>query len=148
MRVTLDRNLRQALVVQEEAIIPNGDKAFVLVAILEQGQYKAERREVVMGARRKGEVEILSGLILGERVVTHGGLKISDGSVITILAEENNNETLSELLQKPSADKSKSDEPEAEEVNDVDDQSATFKPRETDKDHARVDTPVTGLASR
>jgi membrane fusion protein (multidrug efflux system) len=130
-------------VVQEEAIIPNGNKAFVFVATAEQGQYKAERREVVLGARRKGEVEILSGLKLGDRVVTHGGLKISDGSLITILAEENNNETLSELLQKPNAD-----EAQVDKANPAAEQPATAKPSETNKDQVKVDTGATSLASR
>jgi membrane fusion protein (multidrug efflux system) len=88
-------------VISEEAIIPNGNKAFVLLAKAEQNQYRAERREVVLGARRKGEVEILKGLELGDLVVTHGAIKVRDGALITILAEEKNNETLSELLQKP-----------------------------------------------
>jgi membrane fusion protein (multidrug efflux system) len=101
MRVTLDRNLRRALVISEEAIIPNGNMAFVLLAKAEQNQYKAERREVVLGARRKGEVEVLKGLELGDLVVTHGAIKVRDGALITILAEEKSNETLSELLQKP-----------------------------------------------
>lgn len=140
MRVTLDRNLRQALVVQEEAVIPNGDKAFVLVATPEQEQFKAQRREVVLGARRKGEVEILNGLNLGDLVITHGGLKVSDGSLITILAEETNNETLSELLQKPSSIKSSTDKP------------ASAKPSESNKDEVRAtgrdDTQAATLASR
>jgi len=148
MRVTLDRNLRDALVVQEEAIIPNGNKAFVFVAIAEQGQYKAERREVVMGARRKGEVEILSGLKLGDRVVTHGGLKISDGSLITILAEENNNETLSELLQKPNAGKAQADKTQVDKASPAAEQPATAKPSEINKDQVKVDTGATSLASR
>jgi len=106
MRVTLDRNPRQALVVQEEAVTPNGSKTFVLLATPDNGQYKAQRREVFLGARQKGEVEVLSGLELGDLVITHGGIKVSDGSLITILAEEKDNETLSELLKQPTSDAS------------------------------------------
>jgi membrane fusion protein (multidrug efflux system) len=109
MRVTLDRNLRQALVVQEEAIIADADRAFVLLATAEQDQYRAERRKVVLGARRKGEVEILSGLEVGDLVITHGAIKVRDGSLISILAEEKNDETLSELLQKADIEKPSSD---------------------------------------
>ena len=105
MRVKLDKNLRQALVVQEEAIIANGQKKFVLLVVEEQDQYTAERRQVVLGARRKGEVEILSGLEIDDLVVTHGGIKVGDGSKIKILAEEKDNQTLSELLQKSALEK-------------------------------------------
>jgi hypothetical protein len=58
-----------------------------------------------LGARRQGEVEILSGLKADDLVVTHGAIKVGDGSQIKILAEEKDNETLSELLQKSALEK-------------------------------------------
>lgn len=145
MRVTLDRNRRQALVVQEEAIIPNGDRAFVLLVTQAQEQFKAERREVVLGARRKGEVEILSGLRVDDLVVTHGAIKVGDGSLITILAEEENNETLSELLQKPSFVKPDVNQP-AVDTPATDDKKGSAKPSSIDKDQSSKDTQSTILA--
>jgi membrane fusion protein (multidrug efflux system) len=145
MRVTLDRNRRQALVVQEEAIIPNGDRAFVLLVTQAQEQFKAERREVVLGARRKGEVEILSGLRVDDLVVTHGAIKVGDGSLITILAKEENNETLSELLQKPSFVKPDVNQP-AVDTPATDDKKGSAKPSSIDKDQSSKDTQSTILA--
>ncbi len=104
MQVVLERSPRRALMVQEEAVKPNGDRAFVLVASDNNGELTAERREVKLGARREGEVEILEGLQSGDLVLTHGSIKVRDGSAITILAEENENETLTELLRKPRAE--------------------------------------------
>ncbi len=103
MRVELERSPRLALMAPEEAISPNGDRSFVLIAANRDGQLKAERREVTLGARRAGEVEIIKGLKEGDLVITHGGIKVRNGSAISILAEENGNETLTELLNKPRA---------------------------------------------
>jgi membrane fusion protein (multidrug efflux system) len=99
MRVTLKRSPRQANVLQEEGIIADGRRNFVLVAVEKDGQMIAQRREVQIGARRKGEVEILEGLVSGDLVVTHGTLKARDGSALNVLAVEENNETLVELIE-------------------------------------------------
>jgi len=99
MRVTLKRSPRQANVLQEEGIIADGRRNFVLVAVEKDGHIIAERREVQIGARRKGEVEILEGLVSGDLVVTHGTLKARDGSALNVLAVEENNETLVELIE-------------------------------------------------
>ncbi|MDG1906893.1 MAG: efflux RND transporter periplasmic adaptor subunit [Arenicella sp.] len=99
MRVTLKRSPRQANVLQEEGIIADGRRNFVLVAVEKDGQIIAERREVQIGARRKGEVEILEGLVSGDLVVTHGTLNARDGSALNVLAVEENDETLVELIE-------------------------------------------------
>ena len=43
----------------------------------------AKRREVDIGRRRPGEVEIVSGLKEGERIVVDGTQNVRDGSVVT-----------------------------------------------------------------
>lgn len=101
MRVVLESNPRQSLVIQEEAIIPSGNKTYVLVAAPNPNGYLAERKQVELGVRRKGEVEILNGLTSDELVITHGSIKVRDGAPVSVLAHENNNETLAELLAKP-----------------------------------------------
>ena len=83
MQVTLLKNRREALVVPEQALMPLADRQFVLV--VDDGN-KASRREVRIGARRPGEVEILEGLASGERVVTDGTLKVRDGQTVTVTA--------------------------------------------------------------
>ena len=99
MRVELAKNPRQALVVQEEALIMDGRRVFVLVAVERDDQWIAEKRQVEVGARRKGEAEIISGLSANDKVITHGTQKAKDGAAIEVLAIENDNQPLSELLQ-------------------------------------------------
>ena len=57
---------------------------------------KASRREVRIGGRRPGTVEITAGLTAGERVVVEGTQKIRDGAsvraterVVDVLPPEN-----------------------------------------------------------
>lgn len=98
MLLELQKNPRKALVVPEESLITNGSNQFVLVIIKQDGRTIAERRKVTLGARQYGEVEVLDGLIKGERVVTHGTLRVMPGGEVEITATEKNGETLRELL--------------------------------------------------
>jgi len=61
-----------ALIVPEEAIVPEGLKASIFV--VKDG--RAERRDVKLGERLPGEVEIVEGLAAGEQVVVRGVQKI------------------------------------------------------------------------
>tara|TARA_R110002072_G_scaffold122685_4_gene257466 strand:+ start:8482 stop:9519 length:1038 start_codon:yes stop_codon:yes gene_type:complete len=98
MRVQLNKNPRQTLVVPEEALVTTGNENAVM--LVETGEdLKVKRQVVELGARRKGSVEILSGLKEGRQVVTHGTLKVRDGALISIRAVEKDNESLSELLK-------------------------------------------------
>ncbi len=44
-----------------------------------------ERRAVTLGSERGGDVEVLSGLADGERVVIDGPLTLRDGDAVEIL---------------------------------------------------------------
>lgn len=72
---------RQVTVVPEESLVPEGEHQYVFV--VENG--KAYRREVVLGQRRPGEVEILEGIVTGELVVIEGTQKIADGMPVQIV---------------------------------------------------------------
>jgi len=58
----------------------------------------AEQRTVAIGARRIGEVEILEGLQPGDKVITHGTLKVRPGQEISIRGMDGQNKSLSEML--------------------------------------------------
>lgn len=62
----------QGLSVPEEAVVPSGGRAYVFVAI----DGIADRREVKLGIRRPGYVEVIEGLSEGERVVTEGTMRL------------------------------------------------------------------------
>ncbi len=81
MEITLIKDKREALVIPEEAIIPIEDKHYVYRA---NNDNTVSRQEITIGLRKPGVVEVLSGLVSGERVVTHGTMKVSDGSAIEI----------------------------------------------------------------
>ncbi len=96
MTVELERNARQAIAIPEGAVIVEARDRFVWVVDAEGTS--AERRAVRLGTRRVGEVEILEGLEVGERIVTHGGANLRPGSEVRIRAVETGNEPLSDLL--------------------------------------------------
>jgi membrane fusion protein (multidrug efflux system) len=82
MSVSLVRERLKALVVPEGAVIPEQGKQYVFA--IENG--KALRREVEVGHRVPGRVQILSGLLPTERVVVDGALKLRDGSSVKDVA--------------------------------------------------------------
>ena len=79
LTVTLLKDDVFALMIPEQAIVPERSKQFVFV--VGEGNV-VEKREVRSGRRRPGEVEILDGLKEGERVITEGTQKVRPGSVV------------------------------------------------------------------
>jgi len=79
LAVRLSREPSPALVVPESAIVPERGSVFVFVV----ADGTAERREVMIGRRQPGRVELLRGVSAGERVVVEGTQKIRDGSNVT-----------------------------------------------------------------
>jgi len=75
LNVTLANDERAALVIPEEALTPEAERQFVFVV----NDGKAERREVRIGNRRPGSVEVLAGLVAGEKVIVEGTQKVRDG---------------------------------------------------------------------
>ena len=82
MTVTLLNESIEAMMIPERALVPERSAQYVLV--VDENQ-RVERREVRIGRRRPGEVEILSGLSTGERVIVDGIQKARDGQVVKIL---------------------------------------------------------------
>jgi len=89
-RVSLQlENRASAIVIPEQAIVPQGKDAFVY-RVLEGG--KTELTKVEIGGRRPGEVEIVSGLSAGDVVVTEGAMKLGmmpPGAPVMILPAPN-----------------------------------------------------------
>jgi membrane fusion protein (multidrug efflux system) len=78
MGVRLQREVPPTLMLPEAAVVPDQGRTFVYV--VEDG--KAERREVALGRRRPGEVEVVTGLRANERVVVEGTQKLRDGAAV------------------------------------------------------------------
>jgi len=76
----ITRDAQDALVLPEEALVPQGDQQFVY-RILDG---KAVRTKVDVGQRRDSKVEILNGVDKDDVVVTAGQLKLRDGAPVNI----------------------------------------------------------------
>jgi membrane fusion protein (multidrug efflux system) len=91
MTVKLMRSEAPALMIPEQALVPEGDRKFVFAV----RDSKALRMEVKTGRRRPGEVEILNGLSAGDVIVVEGTQKVRDGAPVkpvesgTLPAERN-----------------------------------------------------------
>ena len=82
MIVDMVNNHRKSLIIPEQALMPDGIKKFVYVV---NGEDIAERREVIIGTRRPGFVEISSGLSEGDLVVTEGTMLLRPGASVRIM---------------------------------------------------------------
>jgi membrane fusion protein (multidrug efflux system) len=80
MTLRLVRAESQALMLPEEAIVPEEDHHFVFV--VDDG--KAHKRPVSVGRRRPGEVEILDGLTARDTVIVDGTLNVSEGTPVSV----------------------------------------------------------------
>jgi len=78
LTVSVSQEHRPALVIPEEALVPEQARQFVYVI---DGATVA-KREVSLGRREPGFVEVTSGLAAGDLVVIEGTLKLRDGAPI------------------------------------------------------------------
>lgn len=80
-RITLiTRAKREALVVAEEALVPQGSEQYLFRIV----DGKAARVKVETGQRRDGKVEIVTGIAKDDVVVTAGQARLRDGSTVTV----------------------------------------------------------------
>jgi membrane fusion protein (multidrug efflux system) len=78
LNVRLARDERDALMIPEAALMPEQSRQFLYV--VEDG--RATRREVQIGRREPGRVEVVAGLQPGERVIVEGTQKVRDGAAV------------------------------------------------------------------
>lgn len=97
MTVTLQKSESQSLLLPEEALVQEGFKSYVFR--VDPDTSTVTKQQVQTGPRRPGEVVITSGLKEGDLVVTHGIMRLKDGSKVSIKAEQKDDEPLTELLQ-------------------------------------------------
>jgi len=76
----ITRDAKDALVLPEQALVPQGDQQFVYRVI----DNKAVRTRVEVGQRRDAKVEVLDGVTKDDIVVTAGQLKLRDGAPVTV----------------------------------------------------------------
>jgi len=101
MSIKLSKNIRQSLLIPEEALIKKANENYVFKVYKEDEKTIARQIKVNIGSRQPGVIEVLSGLKESDKIVTHGQTKIRDGAEITIRAHENTDTSLKELLKQP-----------------------------------------------
>ncbi|MFW0778118.1 MAG: efflux RND transporter periplasmic adaptor subunit [Rickettsiales bacterium] len=107
MRVQLQKNPREAIVIPEEALVTKGNENYVMVVVHDDDKTTVKNTAVKIGARRKGDVEIVKGLEEGVQIITHGTLRVSPGTEVIVKAVDNDDESLTDMLnQQPKAEDS------------------------------------------
>lgn len=86
MKIDLLRNPRDSMLIPEAALLPLGDKQFVMLVVDKEGKQVARKQEVQIGTRLLGKVEVVKGLNKTDKVITHGGSKVKAGGAVKVLA--------------------------------------------------------------
>jgi len=76
----LSRGAIDALLVPEQALVPEGGEMFVFVVTDDT----VEKRRIRVGERRVGDVQVVEGLAIGDVVVTEGTQKLRDGGAVKL----------------------------------------------------------------
>ena len=84
MRVTIVADPRTALAIPEGAIQPLGPDNFVYLAEEEGGKTVARQHKIQIGLRQGGNVEVLSGLKAGDRIITEGAIRVREGAEVLV----------------------------------------------------------------
>jgi len=84
LEVGVERAARDTLAIPELALQQNGTQASVF--LVQAGGDTVKEVPVQTGSRRFGEVEIVSGLKSGDRIVVEGTVKLRDGAAIRDVA--------------------------------------------------------------
>jgi membrane fusion protein (multidrug efflux system) len=82
LTVSLTANQRKSLSLPEACLVAYGEKQFVYVA---RDDGTVEKREVCLGRREVGRVEVLGGLSASETVVTEGVMNLSDSAEVRVI---------------------------------------------------------------
>lgn len=96
--IRLTKNQRTSLLIPEGAVVQRADKSFVFEIMESDGGSVAREREVNLGTRIPGEVEVISGLEEGAQVVVHGLMQIRPGQPVRVLGVQKANEPLASFL--------------------------------------------------
>ena len=86
LTVRIETAPRMSLSVPELAVVGEGDSRFVYVV---GPDGTAKRRQVRTGLRQEGRIEVLEGLQPGQKVVTEGVVKVSEGMKVRLAGARN-----------------------------------------------------------
>ncbi|MAZ69344.1 efflux RND transporter periplasmic adaptor subunit [Porticoccus sp.] len=107
--VVLQKPPQERLMISEESLIQEGFNQFAFVVDTTTEPARVVKRKLVTGPRRPGAIAVMSGIEVGELVVTHGTMRLNDGTAVHVVAEQRGNESLSELLRQQNSPSDKAD---------------------------------------
>ena len=81
LTIDLRSNIHMSLAVPEQAIVPIVDRKYVFLVTDED---TVEQREITIGRRKPGIVEVLEGLKVGEPVITLGTHRVRRGQTVDV----------------------------------------------------------------
>ncbi|RUO76832.1 efflux RND transporter periplasmic adaptor subunit [Pseudidiomarina taiwanensis] len=81
LKVTLLRSVEQTMILPEQAIVPIEDRHYVYRV---KADNTVEQVQVVTGRRKPGLVEIISGIEVGDTIVTDGIVRMRDGIAVNV----------------------------------------------------------------
>ena len=79
MTVELLKRQRQAIMIPEEALVPVQRRVYVLAV---DDDSRVQRKQVSIGLREQGMVEITQGLLHGERIIVRGTTRVRPGQQV------------------------------------------------------------------
>jgi membrane fusion protein (multidrug efflux system) len=88
LNISVLLQVEKILQLPESSIIPIENVHYVFI----ETEGKAVRKAIKIGRRHPGVVEIVSGLVEGQQVVVEGALKLREGSAVSIIGQENEQE--------------------------------------------------------
>ncbi|HSC07108.1 MAG TPA: efflux RND transporter periplasmic adaptor subunit [Steroidobacteraceae bacterium] len=84
LTVRLREKRAPALLISEQALVPEEGRQYVYVV----ADGRAQKREITIGRRAPGKVEVVTGLKPGETVVVEGTQKVRDGGPVRDVSRE------------------------------------------------------------
>ncbi len=100
MTVNIKKAAEPVLVLPEGSLVPESASNFVYVVDPTAKPAVAVKTEVKIGRRQAGIVEILSGVNVGQMVVSHGTLKLANGRPVMIIATQEQGVSMADILEK------------------------------------------------
>ncbi len=87
MTVEMRRDERDNPAVPGSALVRFGEQTYVYNLEIDEHGTIAMRRDVVLGRRMDGMVEVTDGLNLGERIVSEGVHRVRPGALVSVISE-------------------------------------------------------------
>ena len=70
-----------------------------MLRVVKDGKDTVEKRQVKIGLRLPGYVEVINGLSADDQVVTHGNSKVQPGDILDVMAVDDGSVDISSIIK-------------------------------------------------